>query len=165
MLTGRYVLERTQRLPRPRHEVFDFFAAAANLQSITPAFLHFGILTPLPIRMRPGALIDYRLRLFGVPLRWRTRIDTFEPPSRFTDVQLRGPYRYWHHLHEFVEVSGGTEMIDRVTYALPFGPFGRLVHALFVQHTLRRIFDYRRDRLQELFAPVDLPATCRTDTP
>jgi ligand-binding SRPBCC domain-containing protein len=110
------------------------------------------MLTPLPIHMRPGALIDYQLRLFGLPFRWRTRIATFAPPDRFTDVQVRGPYRYWHHLHEFRPVPGGTEVIDRVEYAMPYGPFGALAHALCVRRLLGRIFDYRRERLQALFS-------------
>lgn len=161
MTPATYVLERSQCIPRPRHEVFRFFAEAANLQVITPAFLHFRILTPLPMRLQSGALIDYRLRLFGIPFRWRTCIDTFEPPYCFADTQLQGPYRSWHHLHTFVEVPGGTEVVDRVEYALPFGPLGGLAHTLFVQRTLRHIFNYRRNCLQTLFAPAAVPSTCR----
>jgi ligand-binding SRPBCC domain-containing protein len=134
--------------------VFAFFAAATNLQSITPEFLHFRILTPLPIRMQPGTVIVYRLRLFGVPFQWHTHIDTFTPPERFTDIQLRGPYRHWQHLHEFFEVAGGTEVVDRVEYALYGGIFGVVAHTLLVRHTLARIFAYRRERLQALFAPA-----------
>jgi ligand-binding SRPBCC domain-containing protein len=158
-----YVLERTQFIPQCRAEVFVFFAEAGNLQRITPAFLSFRMLTPLPIHMRPGALIDYQLRLFGLPFRWRTRIATFAPPDRFTDVQVRGPYRYWHHLHEFRPVPGGTEVIDRVKYAMPCGPCGTLAHALCVRRLLERIFDYRRERLQALFSPggaTSLPGAC-----
>ena len=145
-------LERQQFVPRPRDEVFAFFAEAQNLDMLTPAFLNFRILTPLPLDMRSGTLIDYQLRLGGVPMRWRTRIETFEAPLRFVDVQLSGPYRTWCHLHEFQAVPGGTRVIDRVTYALPFGLLGALAHRLFVRRTLQRIFDYRHQRLAEIFA-------------
>lgn len=103
-----YRLERVQQIPRPLDEVFAFFAEAQNLASLTPPFLHFHILTPLPLRMQAGTLLDYRLHVFGVPFSWRTRIETFEPPRRFTDVQLRGPYRLWHHTHEFAPTLEGT---------------------------------------------------------
>jgi ligand-binding SRPBCC domain-containing protein len=160
MFVGTYSLERRQLIPRPRREVFGFFAEAANLERLTPGFLHFRILTPQPIRLRPGTLIDYRLRLYGVPLRWQTRIERFEPPQRFTDTQIAGPYRRWHHRHEFVEVPGGTLVIDRVHYELPFGPLGILVHRLVVRGMLERIFAYRQERLAELFQAPD--ATQRT---
>ena len=116
--------EQSQFIPNARGEVFSFFADASNLERLTPAFLHFRILTPRPIPMQPGTLIDYELRLCGVPFRWRTRIETFEPASDFTDVQLSGPYRRWHHRHEFAAVPGGTEMKDIVDYQLPLGPWG-----------------------------------------
>jgi ligand-binding SRPBCC domain-containing protein len=148
-------LVRRQFIARPVDEVFAFFAEAGNLEAITPAFLHFRITTPTPIEMAPGTLIDYRLRLFGCPFSWRTRIETFEPTRRFTDVQLRGPYRRWHHLHEFSEVDGGTMMVDCVEYELPLGPLGGLAHALFVRRTLERIFDYRRDRVEKLLSAAE----------
>jgi ligand-binding SRPBCC domain-containing protein len=145
-------LVREQRFPRPRSEVFPFFADATNLARITPPFLRLRILTPLPLAIEAGALIDYRLRLFGLPFRWRTRIETFEPPARLEDLQLAGPYRRWHHLHEFEEVDGGTLMRDTVEYALPWGPVGTVAHAVMVHCTLVRIFDYRRDVLAREFA-------------
>lgn len=144
-------LERRQFVPRPRDEVFAFFAEAPNLETLTPAFLNFRILTPLPLEMRSGTLIDYQIRLSGLPMRWRTRIESFEPPVRFVDVQLSGPYRCWRHEHEFQYVPGGTQVIDRVTYALPFGFLGALAHRLLVRRTLERIFAYRQQRLAELF--------------
>jgi ligand-binding SRPBCC domain-containing protein len=150
-MSSSYVLERVQRIARPRSEVFAFFSDAANLERITPAFLNFKITSPLPIVMQPGALIDYRLSLYGVPLYWRTRIETYDPESSFTDVQLRGPYRRWHHLHEFVEKDGGTEMRDRVSYELPLGPLGAVARALFVRRSLERIFDHRRDVVGAVF--------------
>lgn len=146
-MTYTYTLQRRQFFPRPRDEVFAFFADAGNLEAITPEFLHFEYLTPLPVEMRAGTLIDYRIRLLGLPMRWRTRIEEFEPPRRFVDVQLRGPYRLWHHTHEFHEVEGGTLMIDLVRYQMPLGPVGRLVHALLVHRLLEQIFHYRYQTL------------------
>jgi ligand-binding SRPBCC domain-containing protein len=147
-----YLLERTQIVPRPVGEVFRFFADAFNLEAITPPFLRFRIVTPPPIVMDAGTLIDYRLQLFGVPFRWRTRIERFEPDAGFVDVQLSGPYRLWHHTHAFEALGAVTRMCDRVRYALPLGPLGRLAHAALVGRTLETIFDYRRDRISELFA-------------
>jgi ligand-binding SRPBCC domain-containing protein len=145
-----YQLNREQFIPRPLAEVFPFFADAGNLEAITPAFLNFRILTLRPIPMHPGALIDYQIKLFGLPLKWRTRIEEFEPPHRFVDVQLRGPYKLWHHTHEFREADGGTLMTDRVRYQLYLGPLGRLAHVLWVQRTLLRIFDHRRQTIERL---------------
>lgn len=142
-----HTLARTQLVPRPLDETFQFFARAENLEAITPPFLRFSYVTELPITMREGALIEYKLRLFGMPLRWRTRIDLWEPGVRFIDRQLSGPYRQWIHLHEFRAVPGGTEVRDRVDYQLPFGPLGSLAHAAFVSRTLARIFDFRRDEV------------------
>jgi ligand-binding SRPBCC domain-containing protein len=149
-----YVLEREQRIPRPRAEVFRFFADAHNLERITPPGLRFRILTPGPIVMRAGAIIEYQLRLFGVPFRWRTVIETWDPPARFVDVQERGPYRVWRHTHTFEEVSGGTLMRDRVEYQLPFGPLGRLVHGLFVERQVAAIFAFRQQVVARQLGPA-----------
>lgn len=152
-------LRRVQVLPRPRAEVFAFFEDAKNLARITPDFLGFQIVTPTPIAMRAGALIDYRIRLFGVPLRWRTEIESYDRGVAFVDRQLRGPYKLWHHTHTFRDVAGGTEMVDEVDYEIGFGPFGALAHALFVRRTLERIFDYRAEVVGELFgAPAAAPS-------
>lgn len=148
-----YTLERTQLIRRPLNEVFAFFSDAGNLEAITPDFLGFTILTPRPIALRAGALIDYQIRLFGIRLSWRTRIETWEPPHRFSDVQLKGPYKLWHHTHEFLAVPEGTLMTDRVEYQMPRGPLGRLTHALWTQRTLGKIFDHRFARIDELLAP------------
>ena len=139
-----HVLERSQRLECSRERAFEFYALARNLGAITPPWLSFKLITPDPIEMAPGALIDYRLKLHGVPVRWRTRIDVWEPPARFVDVQLRGPYSLWEHTHTF-EPDGGRAVVigDRVRYALPLGPLGRLAHAALVKRDLARIFDYR----------------------
>jgi ligand-binding SRPBCC domain-containing protein len=138
-----HVLEHRQLVPRPRDQVFAFFADAANLERITPAFLRFRILTPLPVEMRSGALIEYRLRLYGLPLRWQSRIEDWEPGRAFTDAQLRGPYRSWVHRHEFHDAPGGTEVRDRVEYQLPLGPLGALAHALLVRRSVEAIFAHR----------------------
>ncbi len=148
-----YRLERAQFIPRRRTEVFAFFAEATNLERITPAFLRFRILTPRPIVMKAGALIDYELRLYGIPLRWRTRIETFEPGLSFSDVQIAGPYRRWHHRHDFTDRPGGTEMRDTVDYELPFGFLGAAARHVFVRSSLDRIFDYRRQAIAEIFGP------------
>ena len=147
-----YRLVREQLIGRPRDEVFAFFADAANLERITPEFLKFRITSPLPIKMRAGALIEYRLRLFGIPFNWQTLIESWDPPLRFTDVQLKGPYRKWHHTHEFVEVETGTLCVDTVDYELPLGPLGTLAHALFVRRSLDQIFAYRCQVIDQLLA-------------
>ena len=147
-----YTLEREQIIERPRREVFELFADAANLERITPRFLHFRITTPLPIIMAEGTLIDYRLSLFGVPFGWRTRIDRFEPTRCFVDSSVRGPYRLWEHTHTFADVPGGTRMTDHVRYALPLGVLGVVAHGLVVRRTLARIFDFRARSIAEIFA-------------
>ena len=144
-------LERTTFLPRPRPEVFAFFSDAHNLERITPDFLRFHILTPDPIVMRPGARIDYELKLFFIPLRWRTIIEEFVPDSHFVDVQLSGPYRTWRHRHTFSDAEGGTLMHDHLDYEIPFGPIGKVARALFVRRTLDSIFDHRNQAIQEYF--------------
>ena len=139
-----HILERTQRLPGTPDEVFPFFGDAANLEAITPEWLHFRIVTPQPIAMRPGALIEYRLRLHGVPVRWRTRIEEWDPGVRFVDQQISGPYALWHHTHEFTpDGPDHTLMRDVVRYALPFGPLGELARRLLVDRDLERIFAFR----------------------
>jgi ligand-binding SRPBCC domain-containing protein len=138
-----HTLERSTFIPRPRPEVFAFFADAHNLERITPGFLRFHILTPDPIVMQPGTLIDYEMRLYGLPVRWRTVIQVFKPDDVFVDVQISGPYRSWRHRHTFLDVPGGTTMHDRVDYEMPYGPVGAIAHLLFVRRSLDRIFDYR----------------------
>lgn len=143
-----FALQTELWLPRPPAEVFPFFAEARNLESLTPPWLNFEVLTPAPIAMRAGALIDYRIRVHGFPIRWRTEIAEWQPPHRFADVQLRGPYTLWHHTHTFEDRDGGTLCGDQVRYR-PRG--GALVHWLFVRRDVQRIFRYREQRLREIF--------------
>jgi ligand-binding SRPBCC domain-containing protein len=147
-----HVLTREQELPGSPGEVFPFFGDARNLEAITPPWLGFRVITPEPIAMAPGTLIEYRLKLHGVPIRWRTTIAVWDPPHRFVDVQLSGPYRMWHHTHDFAPAAdgSGTLMRDTVRYALPFGPLGSLAHGLLVRRDLDRIFDFRRKRITAL---------------
>ena len=137
-------------LPRPRAEVFAFFADAGNLERLTPPWLGFEILTPRPIAMRPGARIDYRLKIHGLPIRWKTEITAWDPPRQFVDEQLSGPYRLWHHTHTFIEEGDGTRVVDRVRYAM-FG--GRWIHKLFVERDVRTIFAFRERVLRDIFGP------------
>lgn len=148
----RWRLSSQQFVARPLAEVFPFYADAFNLETITPPFLRFRVRTPAPIEMRAGATIDYALRLRGVPIRWRSEIPVWEPPVRFVDRQVRGPYALWHHEHRFEEVPGGTLVIDEVDYRLPLGAMGSIAHAVLVKRDLRRIFAYRRTRIAERFA-------------
>jgi ligand-binding SRPBCC domain-containing protein len=142
---GYHTLRREQPLPGSPDDVFPFFADAGNLEAITPSWLAFAVTTPRPIPMGVGTIIEYRLRLHGLPIRWLTQIEAWEPGVRFVDRQLRGPYALWHHTHEFEPTpDGGTLMRDTVRYALPLGPAGALAHALFVRRDLERIFDFRR---------------------
>ena len=143
-------------LPRPRAEVFAFFSDAHNLETITPPWLNFEVLTPAPIAMGVGALVDYRIRIHGVPIRWRTEITGWNPPNQFVDVQRRGPYSLWHHTHTFEERDGGTFCTDDLRYR-PRG--GALMNWLFVRRDVERIFAFRQERLRTLF-----PGEARTRT-
>jgi ligand-binding SRPBCC domain-containing protein len=144
-----HVITREQEVPRPPDEVFPFFADARNLEAITPPWLGFRIVAPEPTEMRVGTLIAYRLRLHGVPVSWLTRIEEWVPGRRFVDQQMHGPYKLWHHLHEFEPTRDGrgTLMRDTVRYALPLGPLGELAQRAFVRRDLERIFDFRRDEV------------------
>lgn len=152
-----HLLEREQLVPRPADEVFGFFAQAHNLERITPPWLRFEVLTPGPIEMGSGILIGYRLRVHTVPVRWITRIEEWDSGRLFVDRQLRGPYRLWHHRHEFVSCLEGTLVRDRVRYAMPLGRLGELAHAAFVRRDLERIFDFRRAAVARLLGRNEGP--------
>ena len=137
-------------MARRLEDVFAFFAEAANLELITPPWLGFNLVSSDPIVMRPGALIEYRLRLHRLPLRWVSRIALWDPGRTFVDVQVRGPYRVWRHRHEFERSGRATVVRDHVDYALPLGRLGELAHAGFVERDLARIFDYRHAAVTRL---------------
>ena len=139
-------------LPTPPEKLFPFFSDAANLNALTPPWLHFKILTLAPIVLREGALIDYALRVRGVPLRWRTRINVMQPPHRFVDEQLRGPYRMWVHEHTFEPRDGGTLARDHVRYAVAMD---FLVHGWLVRPDIEKIFQFRAEALKKLFGTAE----------
>lgn len=164
-----HTLDTELLVPQAREDLFPFFGDAFNLERITPPELRFRILTPGPIYMAEGALIEYRLRLWGMPFRWRTRISRWTPPDCFVDEQISGPFALWVHRHDFVQTEGGTLIRDHVDYALPLAPVGEVIHPL-MRGQLRRIFRYRQEVLHGLFgighyAPgpveIDRPETAR----
>lgn len=146
-----YELERTQVLHAAPEDVFALFADASNLEAITPPWLRFRILEAPP-RLERGSLLRYRLQLGPIPFEWLTRIEEWQPPRGFVDVQLRGPYRLWVHTHRVTRVAGGTEVYDHVRYGLPFEPLASLVRRLTVERWLDEIFDYRAERVPGLLA-------------
>lgn len=148
-------LTMSQWLNKPREELFEFFGNAANLEKITPDLLSFKVVTPPPIEMKPGTLIDYKLKVRGVPIRWRTLIETWEPCEKFTDEQLKGPYKRWHHTHTFADEDGGTRCNDIVEYAPPGGPLAPLINKLVVQNDVTKIFAYRAKVLDDMFGGED----------
>jgi ligand-binding SRPBCC domain-containing protein len=146
-----HILERKQIIKRPRAEVFEFFADAGNLERITPPELNFQIITPQPIDVRKGALIDYQLKLRGIPITWKTEITQWNPPHDFVDTALKSPYKQWIHLHTFEDgAEGETVMRDIVRYRLPLEPLGDIAH-FYVKKELAYIFDYRYKVIEEIF--------------
>jgi ligand-binding SRPBCC domain-containing protein len=146
-----YELKKQVLIPAPIEKVFTFFSAAENLNLITPPWLHFKILTALPVRMEKNALIDYSIRLLGMPMIWKTEITAWQPPKSFVDRQIKGPYRVWEHTHLFEEKRGGTQMTDIVRYAVPGFVLSPFVHFFFVRPRLEKIFAFREQRMLELF--------------
>lgn len=140
-------LYRQTVVPASLEETFAFFADATKLHLLTPRWLNFRMLTPSPVVMREGVLLDYTIALYGVPLAWRSRIDVWEPGVRFVDRQLVGPYRWWHHEHRFEPLGGGTRVIDHVEYV----PRARWVSGVWVRREVSRIFAYRHEALQRIF--------------
>ena len=151
-----YLLERRQLIQRPRSETFAFFSDAFNLERITPSFLRFRIVTPAPIKMEAGAVIEYRLALFGAPVYWRTVIESWDPEKSFVDSQINGPFALWRHTHSFEEKGQRqTLMRDLVEYGIPYRALGRMAHALFVERWLKKIFDYRAAMIARLMEAED----------
>ena len=146
-----YTLKYKQLIDSDIDTVFSFFSNAENLSKITPPKLKFKILTPLPIKMKEGQLIDYTIKILGKRIRWRTIITEFNPNIKFVDQQLKGPYSMWHHTHEFKEIDNKVEMIDKISYAIPFGFLGRIVNFIFVKGDLDEIFNYRYKVIEKLF--------------
>jgi len=146
-----HTLVREQELPGTPAEVFPLFADARNLEAITPPLLRFEVVTPGDIEMQVGTLIAYRLRLHGIPVSWLTSIQAWDPPNRFVDQQIKGPYAFWHHTHELIPTAtSATLMRDTVHYAIGFWPLGELAHRLLVRRDLKAIFDYRAARVAEI---------------
>lgn len=149
-----YHLERKQFIPAPIEQVWEYFATPRNLNAMTPPDMAFEFIHSGDEPMYAGQVIEYRVAVLpGLRVRWLTQITHVEPPHRFVDEQRSGPYRLWIHEHRFVPRAGGVEMIDRVTYALPFGPLGRMAQALFVGPRLAKIFEFRRQKVQTEFHP------------
>ena len=146
--SGLSSIYREMIIPRSQEETFAFFSDARNLDILTPRWVGFKILTPTPIEMRAGALIEYQIRIHGIPIRWRTEITEWEAPHRFVDLQLKGPYQWWHHEHRFESCKEGTRMIDEVEYR---APLHWISHPLMVARDVRRIFDYRAEALERVF--------------
>jgi ligand-binding SRPBCC domain-containing protein len=139
-------------IPAPIENVFSFFSKAENLDKITPPWLHFKILTALPIEMGEGTLLDYQLKLHGIPVSWQTQITNWNPPFQFIDVQLRGPYRRWVHTHTFTSQNNGTMVEDSVSYAVPGFFLEPLINRFFVEPDITKIFAYRQKQLTEIFS-------------
>ncbi len=146
-----HVLRRQQVVAQPLERVFQFFSRPENLARLTPDALRFRTLTPSPIVMKPGTMIDYTIRVLGIPVRWKTLITSYDPPRGFVDEQVRGPYAFWFHRHTFFAVDGGTEIIDEVHYALPGGVLAPVAHTVFVRRQIGKIFDYRAKAITRFF--------------
>jgi ligand-binding SRPBCC domain-containing protein len=146
-----HVLETVTIIKRPLTEVFGFFSKAENLNLLTPPELQFSILTPTPIVMKQGQIIDYRIKLSGIPFNWKTEICEWNPPFRFVDQQLKGPYVRWHHTHRFIEKDGFTEMTDRIEFLSPGWIFEPIINMLFVERKVKQIFDFRKKQLDSIF--------------
>jgi ligand-binding SRPBCC domain-containing protein len=146
-----YTLTFEQQVPRPLPEVFAFFSRAENLEVLTPPWLNFKILDVVPVPIQPGTLINYSLRVHGIPLRWTSEMVEWEPPHRFVDVQLRGPYKLWRHEHRFEARDGGTLISDNITLALPLGVLGQIAYRLKVRSDVDEIFAFRKTKVATLF--------------
>jgi ligand-binding SRPBCC domain-containing protein len=152
-----YILKQETIIHQPLETVFQFFSTAENLNRLTPPHLKFEILTPLPITMAKGTLIDYQLKIYYFPVKWKTEIIVWEPPYRFIDSQLKGPYRKWIHEHKFEAVGEKTKMTDTLEYAIPGGIFSAIINNLFVKKDIQNIFNFREEQLLTIFGRYDKP--------
>ena len=150
-MSKKYILQKHEFISRNKIEVFNFFKTPENLEQITPPNLNFKIYTPLPILMDTGTLIEYRIKLLGIPIYWKTLINEYSPPEYFRDIQLKGPYSKWDHTHIFKECKNGTMMIDKVTYSIPLGILGQFARSIWVKRELDKIFNYRYNIIEEIF--------------
>ena len=146
-----YELNKTQFINQPIDIVFNFFSKPENLALITPSKLAFKILTPTPIMITKGTLIDYTIRLMKFSVHWRTLITKYNPPHEFVDEQIKGPYKFWHHTHTFKVIDSGVEISDTVTYSIPMGILGQVLHQIWIKKELEKIFDYRKMVIDRLF--------------
>jgi len=146
-----YTLAFTQQVARPLAEVFEFFSRAENLQVLTPTWLNFKILEVTPQPVQKGTLINYSLRVHGIPLRWTSEIVEWEPPHRFVDLQLRGPYKLWRHEHRFEPNDGRTLISDTINLALPLGLLGQMAYKIKLQSDVQEIFSFRKEKIRALF--------------
>ena len=146
-----YELNSHQFIHAPIEKVFSIFSKPENLENITPERLHFTIHTPSPIPMNVGQIIDYTIRIRGIPMHWRSRIASYDPPNHFIDEQIKGPYSIWHHTHTFVDKDGGTYIIDHVKYKIPFGFIGKIANSVWVSRDLNSIFSYRKKAIVKIF--------------
>jgi ligand-binding SRPBCC domain-containing protein len=146
-----YTLAFTQQAARPLAEVFEFFSRAENLQALTPPWLNFKILGVRPQPIQKGTLINYSLRVHGIPLRWTSEIVEWDPPHRFVDLQLRGPYKLWRHEHRFEPKDGGTLISDTISLALPLGLLGQMAYKIKLQSDVQEIFSFRKEKIHVLF--------------
>lgn len=154
ILAREHLFEAEQFVPRPKAEVFAYFCSEKNLEALTPPWLNFKVLGKSTPEIQQGTLIDYVLKIYGVPIKWRTLIEVWKPGEAFVDTQLRGPYKKWHHTHTFEDVPGGTRMTDRVIYQVPLGGLGEVVAGWKVRRDVHGIFAYRRAKIDQLFPAV-----------
>ena len=141
---------------RPLNETFSFFNTPKNLSKLMPSFMKFTLITPEPIVMKEGAIFDYKIKLFGMPMRWQSYISYYNPPYQFVDIQLKGPHDYWHHEHSFSEQNGGTMITDRVSYRMPLGSLGSLADKIIVSKINQRLFKHRDAFIKDHFQDTQL---------
>ena len=154
LMSPPYKITHDQLVPRPLEQVFVFFSRAENLEAITPEWLKFQVMSVVPEPIQKGSLIEYRLKLHGLSLRWTSQIVEWEPPHQFIDLQLQGPYELWRHTHRFIAEGANTRIRDEVVYSLPLGPLGQIAHRLFVRRDVERIFAFRASAVRARFGQV-----------